>query len=36
MPDPGTAMDGVFAEDLTPLGDGKAPWSYWASKEVAA
>src|SRR3954451_18106032 len=29
MPDPATAADGVFADDLTPLGDGKAPWSRW-------
>jgi TPP-dependent pyruvate/acetoin dehydrogenase alpha subunit len=29
MPDPATARDGVFADDLTPLGDGKAPWSRW-------
>ncbi|MQA73835.1 MAG: thiamine pyrophosphate-dependent dehydrogenase E1 component subunit alpha [Solirubrobacterales bacterium] len=32
MPDPATATDGVFADDLTPLGDGKAPWSYWAER----
>jgi len=35
MPDPATAQDGVFAEDITPLGDGKAPWSRWAEQEVA-
>ena len=29
MPDPDTALDGVFAEQLTPLGDGDAPWSRW-------
>ena len=29
MPDPATARDGVFADDVTPLGDGKAPWSRW-------
>jgi pyruvate dehydrogenase E1 component alpha subunit len=29
MPDPDTALDGVFADDVTPLGDGKAPWSRW-------
>jgi TPP-dependent pyruvate/acetoin dehydrogenase alpha subunit len=29
MPDPATAADGVFADDVTPLGDGKAPWSRW-------
>src|SRR3954454_18839523 len=31
MPDPATARDGVFADDVTPLGDGKAPWSRWSS-----
>jgi TPP-dependent pyruvate/acetoin dehydrogenase alpha subunit len=30
MPDPATATDGVFADAPTPLGDGEAPWSYWA------
>jgi pyruvate dehydrogenase E1 component alpha subunit len=30
MPDPATALDGVFATDDPHLGDGKAPWSYWA------
>src|SRR3954452_5928362 len=36
MPDPSTAGDGVFADDVTPLGDGKAPWSRWngAASEV--
>ena len=29
MPDPATATDGVFADEVTPLGDGKAPWSRW-------
>src|SRR3954471_8480830 len=29
MPDPATARDGVFAEEITPLGDGNAPWSRW-------
>ena len=33
MPDPATATDGVFAEELTPLGDGEAPWSYWTERE---
>jgi len=32
MPDPATATDGVYAEQLTPLGDGQAPWSYWAEQ----
>ena len=36
MPDPATATDGVFADDVTPLGDGKAPWSRWAGQEVTA
>ena len=34
MPDPSTAREGVFAEQWEPLGDGKAPWSFWA-KEAA-
>jgi pyruvate dehydrogenase E1 component alpha subunit len=29
MPDPATARDGVFADEITPLGDGRAPWSRW-------
>jgi pyruvate dehydrogenase E1 component alpha subunit len=29
MPDPATARNGVFADDVTPLGDGHAPWSRW-------
>ena len=33
MPDPATATDGVFADATTPLGDGQAPWSYWAERE---
>lgn len=32
MPDPATATDGVFADAPTPLGDGSAPWSYWAQQ----
>jgi pyruvate dehydrogenase E1 component alpha subunit len=37
MPDPATAGDGVFADDVTPLGDGKAPWSRWSgAREEAA
>jgi hypothetical protein len=35
MPDPATARDGVFADDITPLGDGHSPWSRWASEGVA-
>jgi TPP-dependent pyruvate/acetoin dehydrogenase alpha subunit len=29
LPDPETALAGVFAETFQPLGDGQAPWSYW-------
>src|SRR4051795_2304744 len=29
MPDPASAGDGVFADDVTPLGDGHAPWLRW-------
>ena len=29
MPDGATARDGVFADAITPLGDGRAPWSRW-------
>jgi TPP-dependent pyruvate/acetoin dehydrogenase alpha subunit len=29
MPDPDTALDGVFADEWEPLGDGHAPWSHW-------
>ena len=39
MPDPVLATEGVFAEQPTPLGDGRAPWSRWAGndrEEVAA
>ncbi len=31
MPDPGTAVDGVFCDgEAEPLGDGQAPWSGFA------
>ena len=30
MPDPATAREGVFADAVTPLGDGRAPWSRWS------
>jgi pyruvate dehydrogenase E1 component alpha subunit len=33
MPDPVGAREGVFADGETPLGDGHAPWSYWAQRE---
>jgi pyruvate dehydrogenase E1 component alpha subunit len=36
MPDPATARDGVFADELTPLGDGRAPWSRWSSETEAS
>jgi TPP-dependent pyruvate/acetoin dehydrogenase alpha subunit len=37
MPEPEVAHDGVFADRWEALGDGKAPWSYWAERlaEVA-
>jgi pyruvate dehydrogenase E1 component alpha subunit len=34
MPDPATALDGVFADTDPRMGDGRAPWSRWASTEV--
>ena len=36
MPDPASATEGVFAEGWEPLGDGRAPWSRWASSAVAS
>jgi pyruvate dehydrogenase E1 component alpha subunit len=39
MPEPGTATEGVFAEQRRPLGDGQAPWSRWtagAARQQAA
>ncbi len=35
MPDPATAGEGVFADELTPLGDGRAPWSRWTERPEA-
>jgi TPP-dependent pyruvate/acetoin dehydrogenase alpha subunit len=32
MPDPKDATAGVFADEWQPLGDGQAPWSYWAER----
>ena len=32
MPDPATARDDVFADAVTPLGDGHAPWSRYAEE----
>jgi hypothetical protein len=26
------ALDGVFAEEFEPLGDGQAPWSFWSER----
>jgi TPP-dependent pyruvate/acetoin dehydrogenase alpha subunit len=34
MPDPGTAIAGVFADRFEPLGDGCAPWSFWQGEKV--
>jgi pyruvate dehydrogenase E1 component alpha subunit len=34
MPDPATARDAVFADDITPLGDGNAPWSRWEASHA--
>ncbi|MEJ7876280.1 MAG: thiamine pyrophosphate-dependent dehydrogenase E1 component subunit alpha [Solirubrobacterales bacterium] len=36
MPDSALALDGVFAESSTPLGDGRAPWSYWNGRNGSA
>jgi hypothetical protein len=33
MPEPDTALQGVFATSDPKLGDGNAPWSQW--KEAA-
>jgi pyruvate dehydrogenase E1 component alpha subunit len=30
MPDPEEGLEGVFAENWEPLGDGQAPWSFWS------
>jgi pyruvate dehydrogenase E1 component alpha subunit len=35
MPDPATARTGVFAETITPLGDGLAPWSRYGEARDA-
>jgi pyruvate dehydrogenase E1 component alpha subunit len=31
MPEPGLALEGVFAEGSEALGDGEAPWSRWSA-----
>jgi len=36
MPDPEEATRGVFADEPTPLGDGQAPWSRWATDAGSA
>ena len=33
MPEPELALEGVYAERFEALGDGRAPWSYWAEQE---
>jgi len=35
MPDPATALEGLFAEEAVPLGDGRAPWSGFAGADAA-
>ena len=35
MPDPATALEGLFAEEAVPLGDGRAPWSGFAGAGAA-
>ena len=36
MPDPSTALDGVFADSDPVMGDGQAPWSRWQAEGVGA
>jgi pyruvate dehydrogenase E1 component alpha subunit len=36
MPDPAGVTEGVFAEQWEPLGDGQAPWSFWANEAAHA
>ena len=31
LPEPGLALEGVFADEFEGLGDGQAPWSRWSS-----
>jgi TPP-dependent pyruvate/acetoin dehydrogenase alpha subunit len=35
MPEPHVALEGVFAEQSEPLGDGQAPWSRWSEGSSA-
>ncbi len=34
MPDPETALEGVFADEFETLGDGQAPWSFWSGSHA--
>jgi pyruvate dehydrogenase E1 component alpha subunit len=34
MPEPELAREGVYADAWEPLGDGRAPWSFWQRAEV--
>jgi pyruvate dehydrogenase E1 component alpha subunit len=34
MPDPATALEGLFADEAVPLGDGRAPWSGFAHADA--
>jgi TPP-dependent pyruvate/acetoin dehydrogenase alpha subunit len=34
MPEPESALDGIFADRFEPLGDGGAPWSYWSGSDA--
>ncbi|MBS1887841.1 MAG: thiamine pyrophosphate-dependent dehydrogenase E1 component subunit alpha [Actinobacteria bacterium] len=36
LPEPGPALEGVFADRWEPLGDGAAPWSGWAEASAGA
>jgi TPP-dependent pyruvate/acetoin dehydrogenase alpha subunit len=36
MPNAEVALEGVFADDFEPLGDGQAPWSRWEEKMPSA
>ena len=36
MPDPAIALDGVYATETRPLGDGRAPWSRWSRERGRA
>jgi pyruvate dehydrogenase E1 component alpha subunit len=35
LPEPRLATEGVFADAWEPLGDGRAPWSYWTQGDRA-